>query len=78
MKTPQMQHPIRVREARHDLGWTQCRLANTAKVSVSLISMIEAGYQSTKGVRCRVSEALGRDVEELFPSGVSGGVADPQ
>lgn len=48
-----------VRRARHELGWSQTKLATHAKVSRPTVARVEAGQSVSTGSLAKVVRALG-------------------
>ena len=58
----------RVRELRHERGWTQEQFAEAASLDRSYVSGIESGSRNASlDVIARVASALKVEMSELFP-----------
>jgi ribosome-binding protein aMBF1 (putative translation factor) len=56
-----------IRQARHEIGWSQERLASEAEVDRSYMGGIERGEHNLSIVNiCRIAEVLGLSLAELF------------
>ena len=58
-----------VRQARLNKGWTQDELAANAKIKTGTVSKAENGHKISDLSKHRISQALGRSVDEVFPNG---------
>jgi transcriptional regulator with XRE-family HTH domain len=63
-----------VRRLREEKGWGQTELAFYAKMSTSIISLLENGKRNpSTNTLARIAEALGVEVADLFPKVVTVG-----
>lgn len=71
-----VQKKSHLREIRLSKGLTQVELAAAAEVGLSTISWLENGTRKvSRRKKIKVAAALGTDVEQIFPSGDSRGIA---